>query len=382
MESERFRPLLSAQGPFVSVYIDDSRDTADAVAKHEAIWRDLRKHLENQGADGEVIDRLEDAVLQGQSAAGRQGRGIIATHEGVLIDEHLSSPPTATEVRISGYPYILPMVKAGVRRPAYVFAAVDHEGADVTLHRGGIVTSETVDGGGYPVHKPASAGWNGYGDVEHSTEEAVRMNVRAVADRITELVDEAGAEVVFVCGEVRSRTAVVSALPQRVATRVAQFHAGAQGHRVSESEVKDLVDAEFERRRRCATADVAERFRSERGRLTGLGAEGLAAVCAALREGDVDTLIVADLRDATVVTGENGTTVAPDPDTLSELGEAARLVVRADEALPFAAVGVGAGLVCVDDLIVPADGIAALLRYAPTDIVVDPVQVPNQSVPH
>lgn len=199
---------------------------------------------------------------------------------------------------------------------------------------------------------------------------------------VTELVDETGAEVVFVCGEVRSRTDIVSALPQRVATRVVQFHAGSQGHRVSESEVKDLVHAEFDRRRQCATADIAERFRSEHGRASGLAAEGLGAVCAALREGDVHTLIVADLHDATVVTGENRATVAPDPDTLSELGEAVHRVVRADEALPFAAVAVGAGLVCVDDLIAPADGVAALLRYVPTDMVVDPGQAPNQSVPH
>ena len=170
---------------------------------------------------------------------GAKAARIIATHEGVLIDEHLSSPPTATELRISEYPYILPLVEADVRRPVYVFAAVDHEGADVTLHRGGTVTTQIVEGGGYPVHKPASAGWNGYGDVAHSAEEAVRMNVRAVADRVTELVDETGAEVVFVCGEVRSRTDVVSALPQRVATRVVQLHAGARGHRVTESEIRD-----------------------------------------------------------------------------------------------------------------------------------------------
>ena len=105
-------------------------------------------------------------------------------------------------------------------------------------------------------------------------------------------------------------------------------------------------------------------------------------MCAVLREGDVDTLIVADLRDATVVTGENRTTVAPDADVLSELGEAAYRVVRADEALPFAAIATGAALVLVDTTVAPADGIAALLRYVPTDIVVDPGQVPNQSVPH
>lgn len=382
MESERFGPLVTAQGPFVSVYIDDTRNTADALSQLDAIWRDLRRHLEDQGADVDVIGSLEHAVLRGQPAVGRQGRGIIATQERVLINEHLSRPPTATELRISEYPYILPLVAAAVSRPVYLFAAVDHTGADVALHRGGTVTSETVDGGGYPVHKPASAGWNGYGDVQHSAEEAVRMNVRAVADRLTELVDETAAGVVFVCGEVRSRTDVVSALPERVSARVSQFHAGARGHRVREDEIGDIIDAEFDRRRRNAIDRIAERFRSEKGRRSGLAAEGLAAVCAALREGDVDTLIVADLGDATVVTGENRTTVAPDADALSELGEAAHRVVRADEALPLAAVAVGASLVCVDDLIAPADGIAALLRYVPTDIVTDLGQVSTQSAPH
>ena len=158
MESERFRPLVTARGPFVSVYIDDTRNTADALSQLDAIWRDLRKHLEDQGADADVIGSLEHAVLRGQPAVGRQGRGIIATHEGVLINEHLSRPPTATELRISEYPYILPLVAAVVSRPVYLFAAVDHTGADVTLHRGGTVTSETVDGGGYPVHSPPLPG--------------------------------------------------------------------------------------------------------------------------------------------------------------------------------------------------------------------------------
>ena len=49
MESERFRALASAQGPFVSVYLDDSHDSADAVDRLEATWRDLRKHLEDGG---------------------------------------------------------------------------------------------------------------------------------------------------------------------------------------------------------------------------------------------------------------------------------------------------------------------------------------------
>ena len=378
MESERFRSLTTAQGPFASVYVDDSRDSAEAVAQLEARWRDVRRHLEDKGADEDVIVRLENAILHAQPAVGRQGRGVIATHDGVLINEHLLRPPPATVLRISDYPYIMPLTELGTWRPTYVFAAVDHVGADITLHQVDTVRSESVDGGGYPVHKPVTAGWSGYGDFQRTTEEAVRMNVRAVADRLTELVDETGAELVFVCGEVRSRTDVVSALPDRVAARVSQLHAGARGSRIGEDEICDLIDAEFEQRRRVEVADIAERFQSEIGRRSGLAAEGLAAVCAALRAGDVDTLIVGELGDATVVTGRVRTTVAPDADVLSELGEAPYRVARADEALPFVAITIGASVVQVDNGVTSADGIAALLRYAPTDVV-HPGGSPSQS---
>ena len=92
----------------------------------------------------------KSAILHGQPAVGRQGRVVIATHDRVLINEHLLSPPPATVLRISDYPYILPLVELGLWRPAYIFAAVDHAGADITLHQGDTVRSETVDGGGYP----------------------------------------------------------------------------------------------------------------------------------------------------------------------------------------------------------------------------------------
>ncbi len=368
MNSKRFQSLSTAQGPFVSVYVDDTHDTPDAEEQVAARWGDIRGHLEDNAVDERVIATLEEALLHSKPAVGRQGRGIIATRDGVLLDEHLASPPPATVVRVSDYPYILPLVELGKSRPTYVFAAVDHLGADITMHNGDRVRSETVEGSGYPVHKPASAGWNGYGDLQHKTEEAVRTNVRAVADRITELVDETGAEIVFVVGEVRSRANVVSALPDRVAARVSQLRAGARGSRVTENDDRDPIDAEVEKRRRAAIEEVVTRFEAQSGRRSGLAVEGLAAVCAALREGAVETLIVGDLEDATVVAGERRTTIAPDSDALSELGAAPLAVVRADEALPFAAIAVGASLVRVRGGIAPADGIGALLRYAPSDM--------------
>jgi hypothetical protein len=203
--------------------------------------------------------------------------------------------------------------------------------------------------------------------MQHTTEEAVRMNCRAIADNLTHLVDEADPEVVFVSGEVRSRAGVLAELPKRVTQRVTQLHA--EGHRgdVNYAEIFRLTAPEFARRHDVEMAEIAERFDAEIGRGSGLAAGGVAAVCAALREGDVETLIVGELGDSTVVTGAALTAVAPDADVLSDFGEPVVRVARADEALPFSAIAVGARLVRADNRLTPADGVAALLRYVATD---------------
>ncbi|KKC04310.1 Vms1/Ankzf1 family peptidyl-tRNA hydrolase [Mycobacterium nebraskense] len=364
MQSDRLRWLVKAKGPFASVYFDDSHDTLDAAEQLEAKWTGIRQHLQDMGAGEEIVGLLEKAVLHQRPPVGRRGRVVIATAEQVLINEHLISPPPATVIRVSEYPYLVPLIDSEVRRPPYVVAAIDRTGADISLYRGDAVSSESVDGGGYPVHKPSTAGWNGYGDFQHTTEEAIRMNCRAVADELTRLVDEADPEVVFLCGEVRSLTDLVAELPERVAERVWQLHAGTRKSHCDEEQLSQLTGEEFARRRGIEMSALAQRFEAEIGRGSGRAAEGLAEVCAALRDGNVDTLIIGELGDATVVTGSALTTIAADADALSELGEPVGRVARADEALPFNAIAVGASLARTGQLIAPANGVGALLRYA------------------
>jgi peptide chain release factor subunit 1 len=77
-------------------------------------------------------------------------------------------------------------------------------------------------------------------------------------------------------------------------------------------------------------------------------------------------LILGEVGDATVVVDEGLTTVAPNADVLSEEGAVPAKTLRADEALPLMAISVGASVVRTDERIDPADGIGAVLRYAPT----------------
>ncbi|MGE4362929.1 MAG: hypothetical protein AB7E41_12160 [Mycolicibacterium sp.] len=363
MPIDRLRSFADASGPFVSLYVDDTRDNPDAEKRATIRWQAIRRNLEDSGAAEHMIGAVERALLHSQPGVGRGGRAVIAGREGVLLNDHLGAPPSITVLRVSEYPYVLPLLDLTTSNPPYVFAAVDHLGADLTGHRNGLVHRETVEGHGYPVHKPVSAGWQGYDDHERSAEEAVRMNARAVADRITDLVDRGGGELVFLSGEVRARTDVVAALPQRITDRVVTLPAGARGRRATERELADEIDAEFARRQRDGANTALARFKAESARNTGLAVEGLPDVCTALRAGSVGALIVGDMGSATVVCGQSRTTIAPDADTLSELGEAPSGVVLADEAVPFLAISTDATVVRAGDGAQLTDGIAAVLRY-------------------
>jgi hypothetical protein len=352
MHAERFRGLVDATGPFVSIYFDDSHDTQDAAAQLDARLRDARKHLEERSVDATVIESIETAVRSTRPPVGRSGRGVIAAGARIVLDEHLIRPPTATILRVSELPYLVPVIEHGMLHTSYLLAAVDHTGADISLHSAGAAGTESVQG-------------TGHGGPQGRVEEAVRKNIREVADRLTHLCDETGAGIVFITGEAGARAELVAELPERVAAKAVALQGGGRTAGTDEAEVHHEIGQEFLKRRLAAIDAAAQRFAAGHG--AGLAVDGLADVTAALRDGAVDTLIIGDLGDATVVADHDQLTIiGPDADTVSGLGGSPDRVLRADEALPLLAVATGAALVRTDERIDPADGIGAVLRYPDT----------------
>jgi peptide chain release factor subunit 1 len=335
VHSVRFRALLDTPGPFVSVYFADSHDNHDADAQLELKWRALSEQLEKQGVDESVNAEIGRAIMGLRPRIGRRGRAVVAGATGVVVNEHLLRPTAETVVRLSELPYIVPILEHGFDSSDYLLVVVDHAGADITVHTDASLRSETVDSGG------------------------------AVADRVSELVDQTDAGLAFVIGEVRSRSDLLAALPERVLGRAVPLQIGARHSGHDFEEAQRAVEGWFLKRRLNVMDDAAQRFGAEMGRQSGRAAEGLVGVCSALRQGTVDTLIVGEIGDATVVADENLTTLAPNADALSEQGAAPAKTLRADEALPLFAVSVGAALVRTDERIAPADGVAAVLRYPP-----------------
>lgn len=365
MHADRFRHLTNVTGPFVSVYFDDSHDTADAGAQLDSRLRDIRKHLEEQSVGADVIAAIDAAVRAKHPPVGRSGRGVIASGSKIVFDQHLAVPPVTTIIRVSELPYILPVIEHGIPHTAYVLVAVDNTGADISVHDDGRSATQTVEGSAYPVHKAHKADTAGYGGPQGRVEEAVRKNLREVADHLTRVSDESAADVVFITGEVAARAELLAELPERVAAKAVQLKGGGRTAGTDPAEVHHEIAEEFADRRVAVIADAAERFAAGHG--AGLAVEGLADVTAALRDGAVETLIIGDLGDATVVADhEQLLLCGPDAATVSALGGSPDRVLPAEEALPLLAVTTGAAVVCTGERLNPADGIGAVLRYADT----------------
>ncbi|EON32250.1 hypothetical protein GTC6_13841 [Gordonia terrae C-6] len=371
MNSTRFRELATATGPFATIYIDDSHNTEDAAHTVELRWRALRAELESAGADPAVVESIGTTLLDGTPAVGPSGRALIAGPGGVLLDEHLSRPPVTPVARYSPVPYLVPLIEHGTSAPRHVIAAVDHAGADIELFEAGGSTMrrETVEGEGYPIHHAAGAESPGYGDPQQRSDEQNRKNIRQIADRLTAIVDADTPEIVFVIGELSSLSDLRAAAPERLAERLVDLQLGARDSGIADEDIRKAVTSELELRQNRTMADAAEGLQAGLGHDPALAAEGLTAVCGALRNGEVETLVIGDVEDAVVFDGGDAAgglaSVAPTPENLSELGVPPERTLRADEALPMAAVLTGADLVRIDERISPRDGIGAVLRYAP-----------------
>lgn len=367
MHADRFRHLLEATGPFVSVYFDDSHDTADAAAQLDARLRDIRKHLEEQSVDDSVIEAIDARVRAKHPPVGRSGRGVIAAGTRIVLDQHLEVPPVSTILRVSDLPFILPVVEHGIPHTAWLLVAVDGTGGDVTLYDDGRTGSATVEGSAYPVHQARASETAGYGGPQGRVEEAVRRNIREVGEHVTKLCDETGADVVFITGEVAARAELLAELPERVAAKAVQLQGGGRTAGTDHTEVAAEIGEEFAKRRRAVITGAVERFNAGHG--AGLAVEGLPAVTAALRDGSVETLIMGNLGSATVVADHDLLILAgPDAATVSDLGGSPDRVLPADEALPLLAVTCGASMVSAEGQCSPADGVAAVLRYADPNI--------------
>jgi hypothetical protein len=354
MDVQSLRRLVAVEGPFASVYFDNSHDTEDAAQQLELRWRGLREELLTQGTDMSTLEALDTAVLTAGPPVGRAGRALVAAGGQVLIDEQLPEPPLSAVARASELPYLLPLITQSGHGVAHMVVVVDSAGADLRVvdENGREATTRTVAGRDHPLHKVGGGGW-AHLRFQNTVEETVRRNLQDVADEITRLTDLLGVRLVVLAGEVQARTGLHRLLPPRCQQIAVEVEAGARAdgsdHMALEEQVRDLVDER-------GTPVPPERDPE-------LKVQGLRNTVAALREANVETLLVTEpeIHEQTVWAGTEPSQVAVREEELRGLGMPSISRRRADEALPFAALAVGADVLVTDDHL--ADGVGVLTRH-------------------
>jgi len=369
MNTGELRRVLEHRGPFATVHLDGSHDTESAAHEQELRWRAARAELAEKGADEDTLTAMDGAIRDSPPAEGRTGRLLIAAGGEVLLDRALAGPPPTPVTRVGACPYLLPLVELDAGQVPHVAALVNKVGADVrAVDADGVVrTDHTTEGEDYPVHKVRGGGWS-HLHIQHNVEETVHRNVRKVAEELTRLVDEVGARLLVVAGEPQ----VLADLREELPPRCRDILTEPSGRRENESADFDRIVTSLATERARAEQDaVVEEFRAALAADRGLAVQGLAETAAALREHNAAAVVISDptLQDAALWMSEEPRSVALTEDELRAVGAEHVDRLRADEALPVAALMVGAELISAIDVrgepVPVRDGVGVLLRHRP-----------------
>lgn len=341
-------------GPFVSIYIDNSHNTEDAIKTHELQWRAVQDKLREQGAPDELIAKVPELAQRGGTPVGERGRALIFNQDGIVVDDELPVVPPKPDVRFSIMPHLLPLFEFGAPQQHILLAEVDREGVDVSLidEYGHAIDFDTENATNHPIHKAQVGDRFSWARVQERTEEMIERNYRDTASYLTEVVREMKPSMLVISGEVQARTGIERELPEDVKRVTHVVPEGGRADGADQSRLADAITELVQQQRTERVAEALERFRIESGRSSGYAVDGMRTIASNLQQGNVDVLIVARPTDETQP--------APaDTDT------------REEDALIAATIHQGGEvIVCKKEDVQFSDGFGAILR-APAHAVSD-----------
>jgi hypothetical protein len=362
---ERLAELYAQAGPFATVYLDATLATESGAHEVGVRWSDVRRQLEEAGADGATLDAVGEAVSADAGTPGRHGLVVVASGGAVRFADVLHQPPSRSTGSWSALPNLLPFLAQRTTEIPHLVVVADRTGADVLAVTAGGTQEQTVQGEvQHPIHRTAADVWNER-HFQHRVENSWESNAANVADAVGKLLAEGPAKLVVVAGDVRARTMIADALgsPPGVTVRVVEEGGRAAGSSTEalQAAVHDAVLQQVWRDRR----EVLEHLEQNLGRRE-YAVAGVAPVVDALRMSQVDTLVISDDPSSplTAWVGPNPTDFGLDESEAAATGVTDVQHDRLDAALVRAAVGTNARLV-----VTPGghgylpEGIGALLRF-------------------
>jgi hypothetical protein len=363
------RPLYRDFGRWVSVYLDTSHRSPAAAEAVKLHWREARDQLAGQGADAATLEALQ-AALQGPELVA-PGRAMFAREGRVILTPALRTPPEVARSEFGPLPDVLPFlvqhlppvprVQVSVGRDGGAIVGVDARAASIPPEQPAMAGLAERGGGIEPVHK-AHAGGQGRPRRETGIERNWDDNARDLAARVQQTATKVGADYLLLAGDVKARGLLLRHLRPPLADNVVVVDAEIAADSPELAAAADVTVSQ-----RVARQDSQRFGEWHRLHAHGLGAEGLPAVVAALRDGLAAEVFLSrqPRRDAQVWTGPAPTDIAIAPADLQDRGVSEPVLTTADRALIRAVTGTDAELRFLPAATaqpMPADHICATLR--------------------
>lgn len=382
MHLRALAPLLTAQGPFATLYLPTHRRTDNAGPAFDVLWKDVLRQLDDAGVDRATRDALD----AGRGSHTDGGTVVLVGAAGeLLLRVALPEAQDTTLVRVGTLPALLPLLDWAQTRVPHLVVLADRRGADVLGYGDGDEPTQvgTVDESRHPVHKVRSGGWNER-RYQRNVEDSWAQTGRDIAAAVEQIARDVSARVILLGGDEREVGLVRDALPTDLAALVTTIDGqraedggsdhvaeavlqGLAGHLAAE--VEDLLER-FATYRGRATKDRARPLTDDEGNhdVALNAADGPSEVVEALRMAQVGTLLLSeDLDEARRVwigpqplhlglTHEEITALGADEPVEAPLGDAlARAALGSDAEVRFVPAGTDRS---------PSEGVGALLRYS------------------
>ena len=356
MRTSGLAGLYAEPGPFASVCLDVSRDTAAGPHEHDLRLRAARETLTEQGADDAVVELVTAQLTEQVSEPAPVSRVVVANAGGVVFDEIMHTRLEQPVVSWSPLPDLGTWIEHEDGTTPFVLAVVDHEGGDVALYTSDVPDperEESVGGETEHVHKVPTGGWSSL-RYQHTTENVWQRNADAVADEIESHI-RSGYRLVLLAGDPRSCADVLQALGDTKA-EVVQLGTGSRaadgGEEAFQQAIREALLEHTVARRLQLSHDLKDRLGRDSGAVT-----GARDVANAFVRGQVDTLLLDPAAAAEL-------TVVPDEHPGLVLGSAPLdQPLRADQALIAAAALTGADVSVSRRSTLGGSPVAALLRW-------------------
>ena len=369
----QIRALYDYPGPFATAYLDATRSDAEGGHEVDLRWRAARESLARQGASEATLVAMDSVAGADHAIPGPHGQIVVAAAGEVRFSASLPHPPRRPGARHAPLPHLMPYLAEAGPQVRHVLVVADHEGADIYTGTSDIdwaevpAPDEEVTGPkGAPLHKTRRNVWSER-HFQNRVENAWAANTSAVVEHVRRHIAQSNAKVVLVAGEVQGRTEVRDALVDRLPPQV----------RLEELVGADRADAQLQPKIHDEIHEALLRYAWRNRHVVlsrvreGLGrgdfaVSGLDAVLEALRQGQVETLVIADDPSSplTAWIGPQPLELSQHRQDLIDLGIAPQKD-RLDAALVRAVSGTDADLVVTPgphDYL--ADGLAAVLRFA------------------